>query len=102
MLLFSCLVIFSFIFFYRREGTYYGCIFSLLFDELVFIICFTTQISTLTIDELGKARIFASWFFHYKNIVNLTHTWERIETISYSGLVKWPYRIHKPLLNRFT
>lgn len=38
----------------------------------------------------------------YKNIVNLTHTWERIETISYSGLVKWPYRIHKPLLNRFT
>ena len=40
--------------------------------------------------------------FYYKNIVNLTHTWERIETISYSGLVKWPYRIHKPLLNRFT
>lgn len=64
MLLFSCLVIFSFIFFYRREGAYYGCIFSLLFDELVFIICFTTQISTLTIDELGKARIFAPWFFH--------------------------------------
>ena len=57
MLLFSCLVIFSFIFFYRREGAYYGCIFSLLFDELVFIICFTTQISTLTIDELGKVNI---------------------------------------------
>ena len=39
---------------------------------------------------------------YYKNIVNLAHTWERIETISYSGFVKWPYRIHRPLLNRFT
>ena len=91
MLLFSCLVIFSFIFFYRREGTYYGCIFSLLFDELVFIICFTTQISTLTIDELGKARIFASWFFHNSIRFKVNKVWlglvVRQALIVYRGLL---------------
>ena len=57
---------------------------------LVFLICYTTLISTLTIDKLENTRIFVLWFFHNSIRFKVNKVWlglvVRQALIVYRGL----------------
>ena len=57
---------------------------------LVFLICYTTLISILTIDKLENTRIFVLWFFHNSIRFKVNKVWlglvVRQALIVYRGL----------------